>query len=396
MPSFKPETRVTVQFDPLHISRMSSNLWVPSPRNSIFVTRSEPDENNYPRGGIADMLSPGALALTVAPDRSLSLSGMSQEPSRYSQTSSIDPPPLLPGGFDFRKRALNDQEFEALRRFQGYPVQLRVSTFLETDVNVNTGVRTSWSFAVNEDTPVIRSVILIGAWIGLASAGTTEMPLVDSAGEPMLWPASIVGDALAVDTGATPAQIADLPPHASATPSQFGSSFTAQRGGLNRNPLGLTFVTLFQNRAGQDNSAAVNAVSSVKAITSPGRVDSDGFQQPFTNPPAPATGPLPLIDPILNLQRPNYTDSYGALIVSSDIIPELIEEVTGTVVERSRHTLLLEVSDRTKAGFALTPSEYNSSVFPDLMIEGRGFFIIDMQETQTETIMLTVSTRPGG
>lgn len=385
MASYKAGSPVTVHFDPAHINRETSEVWRPSPRDSVFPSRSVPDVGSYPRGGIADFLSAGALSLVVDPSRNMVLSGLDQRPTRTRTIGELEG--IVDGGIDFRKRFLNATEFEALRQFQGYPVQLRVSQFLETDVDINTGVSLIWPLRPGVEQPVIRSVLTIRAWLGIAVAGTSSYPLANADGSPLRWPAVLSGASARVDSSAN---VGALPAFASAIPSTFGAGVDAQR--LANNPNGRRFPGLFQNAAGQDNSAGLNAVESVRVITSPGRVDSDGAQQPQPI----GTPTIPVLDPVLELTPPTYSETFRATVVSSEINPELIDEVTGIVAERSRHTLLLDVHDRTQAGLADTPAEYNSSTFPDVMIGTRGFWVIDLEETPDERVFVRLSTRPGG
>lgn len=245
---------------------------------------------------------------------------------------------------------------------------------------------------INTDV-VFRSLIEIKAWLGRYIPGSDEYPLVDFNGNPLRWPerisVPITGDVqLHLERLNMPSDVQDraaLPAFASSGPSTF------RAGALIPEVFGNYWYRLHQQAEGDDAISAVNAVSSVETINSPGRIDADGSVQ-ATPYPNVSVGTIPTTSPIANIVDPMYEDSFGATIVSSEIVPEIRDDLTGAIIELSRQVLVLDVPDRTEAGLSSTPIGYNSSVFPDFMIEGRGFHIVRIEETASERVRMTVSS----
>lgn len=391
MASFKPGTHIIASYDPQHFVRQSSTVWRVSNLPARFAAQSTPDLSQYFRGGVANMLSPGALQLIIKPnnDRSMHLGGLDQVESRNPGGRGI-----VNGGINFRKRALNNTEITNIAEFEGYPVEIETSLFLDSDPLLSEG---SLSLTLLNTNVVFRSLIKIKAWLGVYTPGSDDYPLVNFDGTPLRWPERLsyplAGDVQLhleqINMASTPEDIAALPAFASSGPSTF------RAGALIPEVFGHYWYRLYQQSDNDDAISVLNAVSHVEVINSPGRIDADGTVQGSTF-PVVDEGQLNIISHVPNIEEPSYTHKFGAVIVSSQVEPELRDELTGLTTNRSKQVVILDVSDRTEAGFGSTPTEYNASVFPDLIIQERGFFIVEMEETDTESILLTVSTSPGG
>ena len=379
--SFKIGSSKTGMFDEIYVNNSVSNTWRATNRDAIRPLISDFTIDQYPPGLVGTMLGKGGMSLNIDQRGDMCLGGLGQIVTAIESESL----PLwwwLQGGLDFQKRALTDEEFNAFLPFQGYPIEFSCSVYTKNDPTAGDAI-VRWD--ERETVPPFRSVIRIRAWIGNLLDIQEEIPLTDEDGVVLRWPEELRGDITTVDQGvpAGDALLDMVPPFAEvrlSTPHPQIQGLPAA-----------FYPRLYLLAPGRDNTFLVNAATPPLVLTGPGRIDSDGSMQPDMW-PVLAVPTIPLFVPIPVRDAPIYHQATRMTILSSEIQPELVDLVSQLTVQRPRHVLSVSVPDRSAAGLHSTPQSFSRALYPHYTIDGRGFYIVDMIETDDEEVILTLST----
>ena len=400
--------KVNYDRDALEVIYFALQVWRPTfgdaERLVVTPTDLSPDYSDGPRG-VREYIH-SDIALDFDSDNRASLIGM--------QFNGFESDGTLFRRYQsrpqFNKGPLSDDNLSLLSRFEGYPISFTVRMFRTNDQSVRTtgddgftrpesidqswlfwGNRSGWNTTFTDaaghliwtgdnnlwsqeaafqriqnadgDIPFIPAPEgVITAWIGGPSVDGNRIQLVDSDGGYFNY-----ADAIAAF---------NLPDVS------------------NNNLLEL-------NQANADNSLFVNAVRNVFVIRNPGRVDSTGITQPDIVPSTLLEGELPTRDFIHPFSA--FSDARGELtfgqsffanVISSDVTPESIDEITDLEIEPSEHILVLDVDDRDAIeGLQDTPSFIKRVDVPVFRIDGNDFYLRDMSEGFGRRITITLTSR---
>lgn len=410
MPYFKVNSLKTVLFDADFLDMALSVGWRPTDRNSALIV------DNFIRNGRGDWplgwdyILEGSLSIDIRADGRMFLSGLQAKTKEELATPSSDTQRIVDAREPFSRSGLNIDQVRSLQPWVGYPIVLHVSGFQYSDWELRGVIRIFWSIFDTEETETtafrifsgsdyyaIRGNHVVTAWLGQLSASSSEYQLLNSDGTPLIWPDTL--SIFAGSRGADSLSQSDVdaaPGWVQLGPNRNGfvaESFDDQT--FEDYPSG-AFYGLFRDRAGEAATTYINGVRRVEIITNPGRLDSDGTIQPQPFPPELRSGSIPLATPISAMGTPNRTSQFQARVVSSQVTPEIIDQFTGFIAERSRHVLVLDVPDRSAAGLQSTPMSLLSSTGPLYEIEGIEYYLTEMIEEVDNSALLTMSTAPDG
>ena len=427
MANFKIGSSKTVFFDPDFVETVTSDVWEPTDRDAVRLSKTDPNFNTAPLH-LTQYLK-NTLDLNVNSNREMFI-------GEVSNTTRVDNIPgategqvnkrfgLSAGsqfihqyGATFVRRKLSSQNFNTISAFIGYPVSINFrfigeGAFVEGGGSFGASIlswRDSDGLAMRRSEGTVNDKLssnpfIISGWLGEANVNDRTIPIVDIDGNKLKLPNNIlVGSGENVpnidtsDVAGIYNLISSLPPWLSIDGSFLGGIGDFIIGGTDDENPEFVRYSVFQNAGNDTDQTGANFISELTLINNPERVDADGTIQPQTYPAGVTSGRITRTGTsALDADEPDYSKaSFKATVISSVVEPEIIDEVSLSILQRSYHLLTVEVHDRGSAGLGSIPTSLATPRFPQFQIEGRLYYISSLEEGYGSELILTLTDRPG-
>ena len=360
--SFKENTTVIVDYDSSILSQTDNFFW--RPRNIDRIP--------------LPVLNP------------LIVFGVNANPSEYSERTGLriafrvnDPGmPIYLSGANFLDRPIVTTDYNhaqiadnlkaLLTRYKGYPFVASVFSSFHSEDDVIGGLRISgW---IGDSTSVDQSFFHVNIETSLGSIPAALTPAQ----------AALSAENFSSSRPLTQDEIALIPEWIQPIQITGESSIVTFANGNNYlNDAGT------QTESPPDGRGRTMAIlENAYIITSPGRIDSDGVVQDAVQGDV-ATGSLKL-NVALSPERPSYTSSTTAMILSSAYTSDIRNPSDDEIIQRGSHNLTIRINDKGSIGLNEVPLDIAQKFSPPIMINGQQFFIEQVQETSTNSIILNL------
>jgi len=402
MTSYKTDTRVQVSYDPNTFSRGlgETEKWRPRVGVQRVISLDErraipPWNDEHP--WITPFLVESRLSLDVDANRQMYIGGFERVPSVIIDVGNTSKA-YATFGPNFRKAGLSPDQLDALGSYKGFPVQVRARMIKKNGQEGGSVQDDSWnpSQQLPSDQRVTYSglggVLEFRAWLGTPDLVRQRIPLIEAelsaTGEevPVLWPVdrTIRTASQIVDGEPTPSPLSTNN-SAFATPptSSGGTEWEFDTASFGLGIQGLVVDTL---------ADYINAISDVQIINNPGQTDNDQVNQPQTEPRNSTVGPIDIDGSFASVVPPNYTATFWATVKASRLRTLIKDAFSGFEIQRPEHRMELEIEDRFAAGLGSSPLGLGSQSFPEYQINGNGYFLISIEESDTNRLRVVVST----